>query len=152
MVDAYEGERFPFKNYPFQGHHLNQKPKSESAGASGFTKPAGAPGVTEPSGNPSAKPSNFMRSDKSRIVCNFCKKTGHVESSCFKKDPSKKQDHRKPKPIRSVGVRKCLFCGDTNHRLGICPHMLEAKKLFKTNRVSVIPLPTLLMVILVPRV
>ena len=100
----------PLKLSLFNLNIFRIKPKFEHAGA---TTPAGASGGSggeTPQGTAATNaPANFVKSDKTRLNCTFCKKRGHLEKNCFKKDPSKKAEFKSAKSVKKVMIKSCLL-------------------------------------------
>src|SRR6267154_1965831 len=125
LVDLYQSERHP--NWSYLRNPSNFKYKTGNTGTRSY--------------NGTPVKHAYMRYDKSRLVCTYCKKKGHVSATCFMlTNPSKNVP--KPSYTRNVvpaRVRQCFICSSVAHFANRCPDRNQAKagKVFNTKRVTV---------------
>jgi hypothetical protein len=67
--------------------------------------------------------------------CTYCKKTGHSESDCWKKNGKPKGNQSASnQPLGTNNAKKCTYCGMKNHTTEKCFKMLANQKRIEKAR------------------
>src|SRR3989442_1720964 len=130
LVDSYQSERHSNWNYlrnpkNFMSKSINSTNKSQSA--SNFKH-------------------QYIKYDKTRMYCTYCKGKGHLVSSCFKllSKSDKSQDLQRSQGSHGshygqkseVRVRKCYICDSRTHLAPACPDK-KPRKTYNAKRVTI---------------
>src|SRR5437867_6895915 len=129
LIDQYQSERHPNWNYLRNPKNFGSKP-----GNSGYRSSNSCKGTP---GNKHA----FVRYDRTRLVCTYCKGKGHLKSTCFKltKPDGKSNVNRKDTPSQPSKVRSCYVYNSKFHLASSCPDKIDKKqgKTYSAKRVTV---------------
>src|SRR2546425_178166 len=90
---------------------------------------------------PEKGPHPFIKADRSRLRCDFCHKSGHDISKCFRRQAGPSAPNSAPKAtykVRRTTIKHCLICGDPLHRAFSCEQRKTTANAFKVNRVTAI--------------
>src|SRR5437867_5885211 len=133
LIDAYQSERHPNWNYLRNPKNFGNKPGNSGYRSSSTNK--GASGGKH----------EFVRYDRTRLVCMYCKGKGHLKSTCFKltKPDGKSNASRKDTQSQPSRVRTCFVCNSKFHLASSCPDKIEKKpgKTYSAKRVTVDSVP-----------
>src|SRR3989441_328445 len=131
LVDSYQSERHSNWNYlrnpknfiSKQGNSMNR-----SQNSNGYKH-------------------QFVKYDKSRMFCTYCKGKGHVKSSCYQLSGNSDRSKGSQRSQGSQGsshtykkearVRKCYVCDSKFHLAPACPDNKKPKKTYNTKRVTI---------------
>src|SRR2546425_6245651 len=100
LIDAYQSERHPNWNYLRNPKNFGSKP-----GNSGYRSSSSNKGT---SGNKH----EFVKYDRTRLFCTYCKGKGHFKSTCYKltKPNDKPNTSKKDGQTQPSRVRSCYVC------------------------------------------
>src|SRR2546425_592457 len=129
LIDAYQSERHPNWNYLRNPKNFGSKPGNSGYRSSSSYK--GTPGGKH----------EFVKYDRTRLFCTYCKGKGHLKSTCFKltKPDGKSYTSKKDAQSQPSKVRSCYVCNSKNHLASSCPDKIEKKsgKTYSAKRVTV---------------
>src|SRR5437867_4310637 len=78
---------------------------------------------------------SYVRSDRSRLFCLRCQRSGHVASTCYSKLGVREEAKDNTKQSNTKSVRRCYLCNSDRHLANTCNS--AKKKAFKVKRVVV---------------
>src|SRR2546425_9870034 len=115
LVDAYQSERGingfnPPKNYNNYKQGGNNAHKDQTSTGRPPAQNA-SPAMDKA---PEKGPHPFIKADRSRLRCNYCHKSGHDISKCFRLQAGPSAPNSAPKAsykVRRTTIKHCLICG-----------------------------------------
>src|SRR3989442_6324470 len=119
LIDLYQSERHPNWNYLKNPKNFTGKTGNTAYKSSSYQYTAGSKHT-------------FIRYDKTRMFCTYCKGKGQLKFSCYKLTRSEKPDNSK----KEVKERRCYVCDSKFHLAPKCPEKKQGKT-FNAKRVTV---------------
>src|SRR5437867_2520459 len=117
LIDAYQSERHPNWNYLRNPKNFGSKPGNSGYRSSSSYK--GTPGGKH----------EFVKYDRTRLFCTYCKGKGHLKSTCFKltKPDGKSYTSKKDTQSQPSKVRSCYVCNSKFNLASSCPDKTDKK-------------------------